>query len=209
MWFLSAWKDAKEVWYQVVWEEIKESPNVIGYNIREEQTKDTFAIDNMNNQTTTWMADAIPWMNSPKLLATTSIIWGWWSASYCELAIWHSSTIVANDFTNFNSYTVNVSSPDVSLDANEGRNILLKAGIYVIYVVINTHNINASFLCTSSYRENWSSQRIIQYNSAWWEYDWKASVYKASGNWYMRLWINPAYQVTDLSNSLIRFVKVW
>lgn len=75
---------AEEVGYSVVWEEEKNASNVIDYNIRKEQTKDTFAVENMNNQTTTGMATQIPWINEPKLIWKTSVIWsswwwwGWW-----------------------------------------------------------------------------------------------------------------------------------
>lgn len=65
----------KEIWYNIVWEPVKDAESVIDYNIREEQTKDMFAEKNANNQTTTGMANVIPWVNSPKLLSKTSIIW--------------------------------------------------------------------------------------------------------------------------------------
>lgn len=80
---LEARENAEEIWYPVVWEEEKHSSNVIDYNINEEQTKDVAATINANNQTTTGMATVIPWINSPKLIAKTSIVWdiwggGWW-----------------------------------------------------------------------------------------------------------------------------------
>lgn len=70
---LEARKDAEKVWYQVVWEEIKDADNVIDYNIMSEETKDTSAEINANNQTTTGMATVIPWINAPQLLYDTSI----------------------------------------------------------------------------------------------------------------------------------------
>lgn len=66
----------EEIDYAIVWEEEKEASNVIDYNIREEQTKDTFAEENANNQTTTGMATVIPWVNAPKLVWETSVA-GW------------------------------------------------------------------------------------------------------------------------------------
>ena len=83
MWVLEARKDAEVIWYSIVWEESKEASNVIDYNINSEQTKDIASEINANNQTTTGMANVIPWINAPKLLADTSIIWwewwwGWW-----------------------------------------------------------------------------------------------------------------------------------
>jgi hypothetical protein len=75
MWVLEARKDAEKVWYPVVWEEIKDASNVVDYDIRDEETKDTSAMINSNNQTTTGMATVIPWVNAPKLIASTSVIW--------------------------------------------------------------------------------------------------------------------------------------
>ena len=78
MWVLEARKDAETVWYPVVWETEKDASNVIDYDIHDEITKDTSNIINANNDTTTGMANVIPWINAPKLIASTSIIW-WWA----------------------------------------------------------------------------------------------------------------------------------
>lgn len=81
---------AEEVWYAIVWEQQKDANNVIDYNIREEQTKDVFAVDNANNQTTTGMATVIPWINAPKLIASTSIVgWagGWGTIPLSDLVV--------------------------------------------------------------------------------------------------------------------------
>lgn len=75
---LDDWENAKTVWYFEVWQEPKEEANVIDYNINWEQTKDAAAEINANNQTTTGMANVIPWINAPKLIAETSIIWWGW-----------------------------------------------------------------------------------------------------------------------------------
>ena len=75
MWLLDAWKNAEKITYPVVWEEIKDADNVIDYNIHDEITKDTSNVINANNDTTTGMANVIPWVNAPKLIASTSIIW--------------------------------------------------------------------------------------------------------------------------------------
>ena len=74
MWVLDAWIWADKVWYPIVWEKIQDADNVVDYAIRPEQTKDTSAEINANNQTTTGMATVIPWVNAPKLLESTSII---------------------------------------------------------------------------------------------------------------------------------------
>lgn len=75
MWVLDARYKAEKVWYSFIWEKTKENPDVIDYNINEEVTKDTSAELNANNDTTTGMASVIPWVNSPKLIADTSVIW--------------------------------------------------------------------------------------------------------------------------------------
>jgi len=83
---------AEEIWFNYVWEERKDPSNVIDYNINSEQTKDLFAEINANNQTTTGMATVIPWINEPKLIAKTSIIWWawWWWAEIVEISQWDS-----------------------------------------------------------------------------------------------------------------------
>lgn len=72
---LSARYKAEKIDYPVVWEKTKESSDVVDYNIQEEITKDTSAEFNANNDTTTGMANVIPWINAPKLRAETSIAW--------------------------------------------------------------------------------------------------------------------------------------
>lgn len=86
MWVLSAREDAEKVWYSYVWEETKDASNVIDYDIREEQTIQSSSVFNANNDTTTGMANVIPWINAPKLLYSTSIIWKWWWG--WEYAVW-------------------------------------------------------------------------------------------------------------------------
>lgn len=76
--------NAEKVGYPVVWEEVKDASNVIDYQINEEITKDTSWEINANNDTTTGMATVIPWVNAPKLLAETSIIW-WWGKWWAEV----------------------------------------------------------------------------------------------------------------------------
>lgn len=77
---LEAWENAEKITYPVVWEEAKEASNVVDYDIHNEITTDTSAVFNANNDTTTGMATVIPWVNAPKLIAETSIVWstGWW-----------------------------------------------------------------------------------------------------------------------------------
>lgn len=72
---LEARENAEEVWYSLVGEEAKEASNVVDYNINPEITKDASSVTNANNDTTTGMANVIPWVNAPKLLESTSVIW--------------------------------------------------------------------------------------------------------------------------------------
>ena len=73
MWVLEARKDAEKIWFPVVWETTKDSSDVVDYNIREEQTIEQSSVFDANNNTTTWMANVIPWVNTPKLIESTSI----------------------------------------------------------------------------------------------------------------------------------------
>ena len=87
MWVLEAWQDAEKVWYPVVWEEKKDASNIIDYDIHEEITKDASNAINANNDTTTGMANVIPWINAPKLIASTSILGlEWWGAAWANLS---------------------------------------------------------------------------------------------------------------------------
>lgn len=82
---LEARENAEKVWYPVVWEIIKDASNVIDYDIHDEITIDSSSVFNANNDTTTGMANVIPWVNAPKLIESTSIyrnVFNWtWSAS--------------------------------------------------------------------------------------------------------------------------------
>lgn len=82
MWVLSARENAEMVWYSIIGEKTKEASNVIDYNINEEVTVNTTAVFNANNDTTTGMATVIPWVNAPKLIAQTSILWIDFNAGY-------------------------------------------------------------------------------------------------------------------------------
>lgn len=70
---LEARENAEKVWYPIVWEETKDASNVVDYNINKEITTDQSSVPNWNNDTTTWMATVIPWINAPKLISDTSI----------------------------------------------------------------------------------------------------------------------------------------
>ena len=105
---------AEEIGYAIVWWEWKLSSNVIDYNIRQEQTKDAFNVENANNQTTTGMANIIPWVNAPKLIAKTSIIWdlwwwGWWALEG-DTTISLSTNVAVWPWVNWNFNTSSISS---------------------------------------------------------------------------------------------------
>lgn len=70
---LEARENAETVWYSVIWEKEKDASNVVDYDIHDEITIDTSSVFNANNDTTTGMANVIPWINAPKLLMWTSI----------------------------------------------------------------------------------------------------------------------------------------
>ena len=83
---LEARENAEEVWYSLVGEETKEASNVIDYNINPEITKDAASVTNANNNTTTGMAEVIPWVNAPKLIESTSIITKWNDKTIVEIS---------------------------------------------------------------------------------------------------------------------------
>lgn len=95
---LEARENAEKIGYPVVWENIKDADNVIDYNINEEITKDASGVMNANNQTTTGMATVIPWINAPKLIASTSVTgipeWDWYFYWWVDLYQAHASVNV-------------------------------------------------------------------------------------------------------------------
>ena len=86
---LEAWEKAEKIWYQYIWEEIREPSNIVEYNINKEITKDASNVINANNDTTTWMATLIYGVNAPKLLEKTSV--------YRNTVIQWSSTLTFNN----------------------------------------------------------------------------------------------------------------
>ena len=98
MWVLEARKDAEKIWYPVVWETEKDASNVIDYDIREEQTLWQSSVFNANNDTTTGMATVIPWVNAPKLIASTSIYGIKWADPSTVIVEWQSTSHPLWDF---------------------------------------------------------------------------------------------------------------
>lgn len=108
MWLLDARANAEKITYPVVWEKVKDADNVIDYDIREEQTIDQSSVFNANNDTTTGMATVIPWVNAPKLIASTSIIWWETEEATLQATAYNSYhyyidnyDVIQNDLTQF------------------------------------------------------------------------------------------------------------
>lgn len=133
---------AAEIWYPVVWQEIKDPSNVIDYNINQEQTKDASSITNANNQTTTWLATVVPWINAPKLKAETSIIWWWASKTTLSTASCSMSSMMqANEYTRFDTITL---SWTWNMYEDDGDLYIASGWLYFITVSWNSNNANST-----------------------------------------------------------------
>lgn len=204
---LDARYKSENVWYSFIWEKAKEDPNVIDYNINEEITKDTSAVFNANNDTTTGMANVIPWVNAPKLIEDTSIIGS--GTDFCQISIWATGTLPAWDFTYFDNLSITTSCPSVKLEDNK-TNIRFAPWIYIIYVFIRIHKWSATFTISWHYNyPNWLFDRLIASNWDGDYYNMFCAILNADWTWYLRLWINPTLAVSDLSESFIRIAKIW
>lgn len=132
---------AEEIWYPVVWEEIKNASNVIDYNINQEQTKDASSITNANNQTTTWLATVVPWINAPKLKSETSIIWWWGGVRSTTATCSMSSTVQANEYTQFDTVTLSWATGI----SNSGWYLTFSnKWTYLISIFYNSNNVNST-----------------------------------------------------------------
>ena len=137
MWVLEARKDAETVWYPVVWETEKDASNVIDYNIHDEITKDTSSVINANNDTTTGMANVIPWINAPKLIANTSIYWAWWDSGSAWCHLYHEVRFNISTATTPLEYdvkTLTISSEVWDLQFTQWTNwiVIPKTATYVL-----------------------------------------------------------------------------
>jgi hypothetical protein len=205
---------AEEIWFNYVWEEKKDPSNVIDYNINSEQTKDLSAEKNANNQTTTGMADVIPWINAPKLIAKTSIIWwsGGWSVKYAEIALNYNGTMPQWEFTNFNQMTVTWDS-FVSIDSNYPTHILIDVWTYIGYVYINVHSSSRQFTSSSRFwKSDWTTtlDKLYEINNATTSASATFIFSITESWWHLRIWINPSnWTVSNLSSSVFRLMKLW
>lgn len=202
MWFLDARVDAEKVWFPVVWEDIKEASNVIDYNLREEQTKDTFAVDNANNQTTTGMANVIPWINAPKLLASTSII-GRWSLLASTAEYWISTS----PWTSMTKYDLeSLSSPWWDL-TEESWDVYVSSWTYLI--IGNAYVWNSNVTSTILNIRLYNSGGYVGHIARWeWAIYTTGSILRTFNAWeYVRLYVQLNYSTLN-SDIKIDFMKL-
>lgn len=148
---LEARENAEIVWYPVVWEEVEDASNVIDYNINKEITKDLSNEINANNQTTTGMANVIPWINSLKLLAKTSIIWNvWWTEPWSAWAtlsagVWFHSDHWGTYYFSQKVFTISNESWDLHYTQWANWIIIPKNATYYIKVSYPEGSTSAKF----------------------------------------------------------------
>ena len=197
---------AEEIWYSIVWEKQKQQSNVVDYNIREEQTKDTFNVDNANNQTTTGMANVIPWINAPKLIASTSIIGGaggWWSLLASTAEYWISTP----PWTSITKYDLeNLSSPWWDL-TEESWDVYVSAWTYLI--IGNAHVSNSNVTSTLLDLRLYNSGGYVGHIWRWyWAEYTNGCVVRTFNAWeYVRLYVQLNYSTSN-SDIKIDFIKL-
>lgn len=200
----------EEIWYWIIGAEEKLPDNVIGYNINEEITKDASNVINANNQTTTGMAELIYWVNAPKILAKTSVIWadwwgwgGWWiSTSILELST--SSKAQTWSLSTFNTLDSSTLASDITVSSWE-----ITSSTWWTYLVsfnIDTHNANVTsfdFIC----RNFWDYSYVVYTNQSWknGSFMWLT---KLNANDYIRCSIEP-YWYSCAPTLSITMVRLW
>ena len=212
MWVLEARKDAETVWYPVVWEEKKDASNVIDYDIHDEVTINTSSVFNANNDTTTGMANVIPWVNAPKLIASTSIIGlEGWDLSY---AVWLCE--VSDNYTetemqpNLWWFTVSDSWWDW-LTVSWNRITFQKDWVFyfdIRQVITRTTVASGYFVRTIIYK-NWTQIMTgrVAYWPTWFVWTWPLQVSKwdyitiwwciwSEGLWYAPSWTWPSWDIS-------------
>lgn len=203
---LEARKDAETVWYNIVWEEAKDASNVIDYQLNEEITKDASATENANNQTTTGMANVIPWINAPKLLYKTSIIWGTsFSTSVLSMT---GSSFPANTASYFNQNTI-VSWNDITLKAGYPNRIYLTPWLYIAYFnfrSMHTPTIEYNRLVWYDREDGWFADAVLRYD--WQDADFPATVVFEYTTWYLYSIINPNSSLS-WAKCTATFVRLW
>lgn len=197
---------AEEIWYPVVWEEIKNASNVIDYNINQEQTKDASSITNANNQTTTWLATVIPWINAPKLIADTSIVWlsSGGGVKSVTASCSMSSTLQADSYTKFNTITL-VGEWDITNDWWD-----LHFSSKWTYLISISYNANNTYSTDNSLYirriRNWSNSYICDYT---WlpKSDTKVCTADMESWDYIRIFFKSNHNCNPTAE--VRFIKLW
>lgn len=190
------------IWYSTIWDELETPSNVIDYHITKEQTKDAFNVANANNQTTTGMANVIPWVNSPKLLYDTSIIWGWWSLLISWAEYWISTlpwtSLTKYDLENFTSWW------DLYED---WWNIHCDWGTYLITLsaTISNSSVTSSRFALRLYDSDWYVWYIAQWG--WWRYVGGSTVWTFVSWNYIQLWVELDYSTSNTDIN-VNFVKL-
>lgn len=194
--------------YPVVWEPTKEPSNVVDYNIREEQTIDQSSVFTANNQTTTGMATQIPWINCPKLIASTSIIWDlwwWWLATSILTA---STEMTQWAQTSLKNYTLTWDW-DIYLDEDRPARIYCKWWTYLIAIDSYTTNSNASIDATLfKYSSGGTQTAVLRFNQSGWTSQRTTHLAVATIEkwWHVRLYVTLWITATYYWN--ITFIKL-
>ena len=169
MWVLEARKDAEKVWFPIVWEEKKDPSNVVDYDIHDEITKDASAVINSNNDTTTGMATVIPWINAPKLIASTSIIWSMWEGTV-QATI---ETSMKHDFNS--SWTYNELLTQFTILSDTGTESVKQTDQWIQIPSDWVYMLNMKYQwivwemqCTDNLRVNWNT--VNSFVGSWSEY---------------------------------------
>lgn len=197
MWVLEAWQWAEKVWFPVAWEQIKYASNVIDYGINEEITIWDNSFINANNNTTTWDATLVYWVNAPRILEKTSIY------QNSEEKMWSSTLVFTWTLDNPDEPSINIRSASIT---NNYWNIELynriTTGSWVNWVLIP---VSWWYQLDITYAQWWGSQIhvdtiiktaqwfswddiIDQYLYAWsWTYTWSVKYYF---NWWTAIYVN-------------------
>ena len=210
---LEARYKAEKIWYPVVWEKTKDASNVIDYNINGEITKDISSVINANNETTTGMANVIPWVNAPKLIASTSIIWDiwWWGSKYMETTLWFNWTILEGEYESFNVFNI-TGDNFISVDPNNPSHLLIWPWNYMLYAHIDVRDGSLIFYSSCRYYwPDWALKTRIYEVSGSKETLTQIAIFSVTENWWhIRIWIRPEnWDASNFTNSVLRIMKLW
>lgn len=224
MWVLEARSDAEKIWFPVVWEATKDNSDVVDYNIREEQTIEQSSVFDANNNTTTWMANVIPWVNAPKLIESTSIYnnvpsksanavfngsWGFTIQDIWTVKVWLIRPIAIISQSWWYTYTVwdyfnwYSDTPDTALIIPASWVYLLKVtyystvnGLYRYYDVYKNLDVIKRFRDDTYYDRTWSAYPTEEVYISANKGDQIATYFNvyANNSWY--IWMYASYQIS-------------